>query len=193
VGFYSGFIVADKITVESRRAGLPPEQGVRWTAGQRRLRGRAITRAERGTSVILHLREDARSSQRLAPEAAHQQILRPHQPAHPDGRESGRTAGGRPARPDGQDRRVGNRQQGQRAVDAAQEGHHRRAVHRVLQADQPRLEPPLAWTHNRVEGSTEYTQLLYIPATPFDLWDRDKKAGVKLYVKRVFIMDDAER
>jgi hypothetical protein len=124
----------------------------------------------------------------------HRQVLRPHQPAHPDGkggvgrrREEGEPGGG-------QDRRVGNRQQGQRAVDAPQERHHRRRSTRTSTSrSATTTRTPLAYTHNRVEGRSEYTQLLYIPAkAPFDLWNRDKRGGVKLYVKRVFIMDDAE-
>jgi hypothetical protein len=92
-----------------------------------------------------------------------------------------------------QDRRMGDRQPGQRPVVAAQEGHHRRAVRSRSTSRSATTTRPAGLVHNRVEGSTEYTQLLYIPAkAPMDLWNREKTAGVKLYVKRVFIMDDAE-
>ena len=87
-----------------------------------------------------------------------------------------------------------NRQPGLRPVGAPEERHHRRGVQRVLQARRPRLRRPAGWSHSRVEGKQEYTSLLYIPArAPFDLWDRDSRHGIKLYVRRVFIMDDAEQ
>ena len=135
VGFYSGFIVADKITVESRRAGMKETEGVRWiSGGAGDFEVETITRAERGTSVILHLRDDAHGlRQQLEAQGHHQQVLRPHQPAHPDGkgrveRRRADHPGGRDRRPrarrHGQDRRVGNRQPGQRPVDAPQERHH---------------------------------------------------------------------
>ena len=195
VGFYSGFIVADRITVESRRAGLPPEAGVRWTsAGAGEFEVEAITRPERGTRVILHLREDAsdylstwRLKSIIAKYSDH--IALPirmrkeewkegedHQPGQmvlTDEWETVNQASALWTRP-------------KKDISAEQYA----AFYQAISHDP---EAPLAWAHNKVEGSTEYTQLLYIPArAPFDLWNRDKKAGVKLYVKRVFIMDEAE-
>ena len=191
VGFYSGFIVADKITVESRRAGLPAEEGVRWTSeGAGDFEVETITRAERGTSVILHLREGEEeflSSWKLKSivskysdhislpilmqkeewdaEASKQKMLDEWAPVN--------KAAALWARP---------------KSEITKEQYEE--FYKQISYD---TEPPLAYTHNRVEGRSEYTQLLYIPAkAPFDLWNRDKRGGVKLYVKRVFIMDDAE-
>jgi len=195
VGFYSGFIVADKITVESRRAGLKPEEGVRWTSGgSGDFEVETLTRAERGTSVILHLREDATeylSSWKLKDiigkysdhialpirmrkeEWKEGQDNQPGEMVLTDEWETVNQASALWTRP-------------KKDVTAEQYGEFYKAISHDFEA-------PLAWAHNRVEGSTEYTQLLFIPArAPFDLWNRDKKAGVKLYVKRVFIMDDAE-
>jgi len=195
VGFYSGFIVADRITVESRRAGLPVEQGVRWTsAGTGEFEVEAITRKERGTSVILHLKDDAtdylstwklksiigRYSDHISlPILMRKEEWKEGEDGQPGGMvltdewETVNQASALWARP---------------RKDIADDQY--KSFYKQLTHDH---EDPLAWSHNRVEGSTEYTQLLYIPArAPFDLWNREKAAGVKLYVKRVFIMDDAE-
>jgi hypothetical protein len=145
VGFYSGFIVADKITVESRRAGLKPEEGVRWTAAARATsRWKPSPAPQRGTSVILHLRDDAEEylnawklKQVIGKYSDHISLpILMEKEEWKDGEKPQRRK--RRARRHGQDRRVGNRQQGQRPVDAPQEGHHRRAVRRVLQDHQPR-------------------------------------------------------
>ena len=198
---YSGFIVADKITVESRRAGLPPSRACAGSAP-----APATSRSSRSTArraapaSSCTSRTMPRIPERLEAQERHRQILRPHQPAHPDGKGRGKD-GEDPSNENGSRQpgawsrpASGSRQQGQRPVDAPQEGRHRRAVPGLLQDHQPRpRQTPLTWAHNRVEGNTEYTQLPTCPATRrMDLWDRDKKAGVKLYVKRVFIMDDAE-
>ncbi|TSE29738.1 molecular chaperone HtpG [Tepidimonas charontis] len=191
VGFYSGFIVADRIVVESRRAGLPAEQGVRWSSdGSGSFETETITRAARGTSVILHLREDKteylsrwRLKSIIGKYSDHISlpILMPKEQWDKDKGEyvlldeweqvnAASALWTRPKR------------------DISDEQYI--AFYKTIAHDD---EAPLAWSHHRVEGSTEYTQLLYIPAkAPFDLWNRDKKAGVKLYVQRVFIMDDAE-
>ncbi|WP_395702647.1 molecular chaperone HtpG [Aquabacterium sp.] len=192
VGFYSGFIVADRITVETRRAGLPPEQGVRWSSeGTGEFELETLTRAERGTDVILHLRaEEAddflktwRLKSIIGKYSDHislpilmrkeewdaeksQQVLK-------DEWETVNKAAALWARSKSD------------ITDAEYQ-----AFYQQISYD---TEPPLTYTHNRVEGRSEYTQLLYVPAkAPFDLWNRDKRGGVKLYVKRVFIMDDAE-
>ena len=195
VGFYSGFIVADKITVESRRAGLPTEEGVRWTSGGAGdFEVEAITRAQRGTSITLHLREDAEDYLNLwklksiiSKYADHISL--------PILMEKEEWKDGENDQP-GDMVKTGEWEAVNQASalwtrpkkDISDEQYA--AFYKAISHDH---EAPLTWSHNRVEGSTEYTQLLYIPAkAPFDLWNREKSAGVKLYVKRVFIMDDAE-
>lgn len=191
VGFYSGFIVADKITVESRRAGLKAEEGVRWiSGGSGDFETETITRAARGTSVILHLREDAteylnrwKLKQIIGKYSDHISLPILMQKEEWDQEKSEYVL-----------------QEEWEAVNSASALWTRAKkdisdeqytdFYKAISYD---TEAPLNWSHNRVEGSTEYTQLLYIPAkAPQDLWNRDKKAGVKLYVKRVFIMDEAE-
>ncbi len=195
VGFYSGFIVADKITVESRRAGVPPEEGVRWiSGGTGDFEVEAITRAQRGTSVILHLRAEAEeylnawklksiinkySDHISLPIVMEKEEWKEGENDQPGGMvktgdwETVNKASALWTRP-------------KKEVTEEQYAEFYKAISHDFEA-------PLTWSHNRVEGNTEYTQLLYIPAkAPFDLWNRDKKAGVKLYVKRVFIMDEAE-
>ena len=203
VGFYSGFIVADKITVESRRAGLPAEEGVRWTSGGAGdFEVETITRAARGTSVILHLREEAQEylnlwqlKQVIGKYSDH--ISLPilmekeewKEGEKVEGDESGATKGGAMV-PTGEWEPVNKASAlwTRPKKDITDEQYAE--FYKTVSHD---FEAPLAWSHNRVEGSTEYTQLLFIPAkAPFDLWNRDHKGGVKLYVKRVFIMDDAE-
>ena len=196
VGFYSGFIVADRITVESRRAGLPASEGVRWASGGAGdFEVEAIERAARGTSVILHLREDAEEflnawkiKQVIGKYSDH--ISLPILMEKEEWKESEKE--GEP----GQMVKTGEWETVNKASalwtrpkkDITDEQYQ--DFYKSISHD---FENPLTWSHNRVEGNTEYTQLLYIPAkAPFDLWNRDKKAGVKLYVKRVFIMDDAE-
>ena len=191
VGFYSGFIVADRITVETRRAGLPADQGVRWSSeGTGEYELETITKPGRGTDVILHLREGeeeflktwrvkstiAKYSDHISlpilmkketwdAEAAKQVVTDEWEPVNKASALWSRSKS-----------------------DITPEQYEE--FYKQISHDS---EAPLAYTHNRVEGRSEYTQLLYIPAkAPFDLWNRDKRGGVKLYVKRVFIMDDAE-
>lgn len=195
VGFYSGFIVADKITVESRRAGLPPEQGVRWvSAGVGNFEVEPITRAARGTSVTLHLREDAvefaatwKLKGIINKYADH--ISLPILMRKEEWKEGEDNKGGEMVLTDTWE--TVNKASAlwtRPKKDITDEQYTE--LYKQISHD---FEAPLTWSHNRVEGSTEYTQLLYLPAkAPFDLWNRDKKGGVKLYVKRVFIMDDAE-
>ncbi len=195
VGFYSGFIVADRITVESRRAGLPTSQGVRWSSdGTGEFEVADIERAERGTSITLHLKEDAQdylNAYKLKSiiNKYSDHISLPILMAKEEWKEGE------------------NDQPGEMVVTGEWETVNQaaalwtRAKKDITQDQYDEFykqisydsEAPLATTHNRVEGSTEYTQLLFIPSkAPMDMFNRDKAAGVKLYVKRVFIMDDAQ-
>jgi molecular chaperone HtpG len=191
VGFYSGFIVADRITVESRRAGLPAEEGVRWTSeGAGDFEVETITRAERGTSVILHLREGEEeflSSWKLrsiiSKYSDHISLPILMQKEEWDAEAKKQVMKDEWA-PVNKASALWSRPKSEITKEQYEE------FYKQISYD---TEAPLAYTHNRVEGRSEYTQLLYIPSkAPFDLWNRDKRGGVKLYVKRVFIMDDAE-
>ena len=195
VGFYSGFIVADRITVESRRAGSPAGEGVRWTSGGTGdFEVETIERAARGTSVILHLREDA--SEYLSAWKL-KDIINKYSDhiALPILMEKEEWKEGENDQPGGMVKTGAWETVNQASAlwtrakkDISDEQYTE--FYKAISHD---YEAPLSWSHNRVEGNTEYTQLLYIPGkAPFDLWNREKKAGVKLYVKRVFIMDDAE-
>ena len=191
VGFYSGFIVADKITVESRRAGLPAAEGVRWVSGGTGdFEVEAIERAARGTSVTLHLRDDAseylshwKLKSIIGKYSDHISLPILMQKEDWD-QEKSEYVQKDEWEPVNKASALWTRAK----KDITQEQYD--DFYKNISYDQ---DAPLAHSHNRVEGSTEYTQLLYIPSkAPQDLWNRDKKAGIKLYVKRVFIMDDAE-
>ncbi len=191
VGFYSGYIVADRITVESRRAGVSADEGVRWSSeGTGDFEVETIHRETRGTDVILHLREGedeflstwklksviSKYSDHISlPVLMRKETWDAEKGENviADDWEAVNKAAALWARSKSE------------VTDAEY-----KTFYETLTYDQT---PPLAYTHNRVEGRSEYTQLLYIPAkAPMDLWNRDKRGGVKLYVKRVFIMDDAE-
>jgi molecular chaperone HtpG len=191
VGFYSGFIVADRITVETRRAGARPEDGVRWSSeGTGDFEVETITRAQRGTDVILHLRdgeEEFLSAWKLKSiigkysDHISLPVLMPKTKWDEEKKEQVSTDEWEPVN---KAAALWTRPKSEITDAQYQE------FYKQISYDP---DPPLAYTHNRVEGRTEYTQLLYVPAkAPFDLWNRDKRGGVKLYVKRVFIMDDAE-
>jgi molecular chaperone HtpG len=191
VGFYSGFIVADKITVESRRAGLPAAEGVRWVSGGTGdFEVETIERAARGTSVILHLREDAgdyldrwKLKSIIGKYSDHISLPILMQKEEWDAEKSAYVK-----QDEWEAVNSANALWARNKKDISDEQYAE--FYKNLSYD---TQAPLAWSHNRVEGSTEYTQLLYIPAkAPQDLWNRDRKAGIKLYVKRVFIMDEAE-
>ena len=203
VGFYSGFIVADKITVETRRAGAPASEGVRWiSGGTGDFEVEAIERATRGTSIILHLREDAlqyantwKLKEIVGKYSDHISLpILMEKEEWKDGELIGKDES--EGRQPGSMVKTGEWEAINKATalwtrpkkDVTEEQY--KDFYKQISKD---FAEPLTWTHNRVEGSTEYTQLLYIPSqAPQDLWNRDKKAGIKLYVKRVFIMDDAE-
>ena len=192
VGFYSAFIVADKVTVETRRAGLSASEAVRWeSAGDGEFTIDAIDRTERGTTITLHLRDgedDFLSSYRL------QHIIRKYSdhislPIRMPKEEWDAEAQQQKVTGEWESVNQASALWTRNKSDISDEQYQ--AFYQHIAHDH---EAPLAWTHNRVEGRSEYTQLLYIPArAPFDLWDRNHKAGLKLYVKRVFIMDDADQ
>jgi len=184
VGFYSAFIVADRVEVLSRRAGLPEEAGVRWeSSADGQFTVENITRAERGTAVILHLKDDAkefldswrlRSLVRRYSDHIAFPVHMPKEGAATLEYETVNRGTALWARP---------------KSEIKDEEYHE--FYQYLSHD---TTEPLAWSHNRVEGKRDYTSLIYIPAAaPFDLWQRDGARGLKLYVRRVFIMDDAEQ
>ena len=203
VGFYSGFIVADRITVESRRAGAPAHQGVRWASeGTGEFEVAEIERAARGTSITLHLKDDALDYLNawklkgiinkysdhislpilMAKEEWKDGELIENDPS------GGRQPGGMVFTGEFETVNQAAALWTRAKKDITQEQYDE--FYKQISYDQ---QAPLATTHNRVEGSTEYTQLLFIPSkAPMDMFNRDKAAGVKLYVKRVFIMDDAQ-
>ncbi|SDD10867.1 molecular chaperone HtpG [Paraburkholderia lycopersici] len=192
VGFYSGFIVADKITVESRRAGLPAAEGVRWTsAGEGEFSVEAIERAQRGTSITLHLRED---EDELLSAWKLKSIIQKYSdhvglPIEMKKEEWDAEKSEMVTKDEYETINQASALWTRAKSDISDEQYQQFYQH--LAHDH---QNPLAWTHNRVEGRSEYTQLLYVPShAPFDLWNRDHKSGLKLYVKRVFIMDDAEQ
>jgi molecular chaperone HtpG len=204
VGFYSGFIVAEKITVETRRAGAKAEEGVRWiSGGTGDFDVETITRAERGTSVILHLREEAleyantwklkeivgKYSDHISlPILMEKEEWKDGELIDPKDEKGGRQPGAMLKTGEWETINKASALWTRPKKDISDEQYA--DFYKQISRD---FEAPLTWTHNRVEGSTEYTQLLYIPSkAPQDLWNRDKKAGIKLYVKRVFIMDEAE-
>ncbi len=185
VGFYSSFIVSDRVTLITRRAGLGPEHGVRWESdGQGSYNLETVEKAGRGTQVILHLRED--QSEFIEPmrlrSIVHKysdHISLPIRMKATGGEgkneyETVNRASALWARP-------------KKDISAEEyEEFYKHVAHD--------FEAPLAYTHNHVEGRQSYTSLLYVPKrAPFDLWDRERRHGIKLYVRRVFIMDDAEQ
>ncbi len=191
VGFYSGFIVADRLTVETRRAGAPASEGVRWTSeGAGDFEVEAIDKLTRGTDVILHLREgedEFLSSWKLrsiiSKYSDHISLPILMQKEEWDQEKSEQVLKDE-WEPVNQAAALWARSKSDITEEQYQE------FYKQISHDS---RAPLAHTHNRVEGRSEYTQLLYVPAhAPQDLWNREKRGGLKLYVKRVFIMDDAE-
>ncbi len=184
VGFYSSFIVADRVVVESRRAGLTAADAVRWESdGQGEFTVETVERAARGTTVTLHLKpEEGEFSQPLRLET----LIRRYSDhiAFPVKLSKG-----------GDDPREAAAVNSATALwtrpRAEIKEEEYKEFYKHLSHD---FADPLTWSHNRVEGKREYTSLLYLPSrAPFDLWNRDAPRGLKLYVQRVFIMDDAEQ
>ena len=185
VGFYSSFIVADKVTVTSRRAGLTAEHGVRWeSGGEGDYTIENVARPERGTEIVLHLREGEDEFldgwrlrniiKKYSDHITLPILMKPEAEEEDAGEyETVNKASALWARP---------------RNEISEEEYTEFYKHVAHD-----FEDPLAWTHNHVEGKLEYTSLLYLPKrAPFDLWDRERRHGIKLYVRRVFIMDDAE-
>ncbi|MCH8248161.1 MAG: molecular chaperone HtpG [Proteobacteria bacterium] len=184
VGFYSAFIVADKVTVESRRAGLEADAAVRWESdGKGEFTIENIDRAECGTRVTLHLKKD---ESEFAESFRIESLIRKYSD-HIGFPVSLTEIGGEDtaAKVVNSATALWTRSRTDVSEDEYKE------FYKHLSHD---FADPLIWSHNRVEGKREYTSLLYIPsAAPFDLWNREKPRGLKLYVQRVFIMDDAEQ
>ncbi|MET0100213.1 MAG: molecular chaperone HtpG [Sedimenticola sp.] len=194
VGFYSAFIVADKVTLTTRRAGLGAEHGVRWeSSGEGSYTVETIEKAGRGTDITLHLREDEdeflegfRLRSIISKFSDHVAMPIEMLQEQFGGEEE-----------EGEEKKAPEWEQVNRGTalwmrnksDITDEEYGEFYKH--IGHD---FEDPMAHVHNRVEGTNEYTSLLYIPSrAPFDLWDRDQKHGVKLYVRRVFIMDEADK
>ena len=186
VGFYSAFIVADRVEVLTRKAGAPAAEAVRWeSSADGEFTVEQVARQERGTSVILHLKEEAR-------EFAQSHRLRALIHRYSDHlsfpvmmRKEGKGDDGGEYEAVNQAKALWTRPRAE-VSDEEYQQFYQHIAHDY--AD------PLAWSHNRVEGKREYTSLLYVPGhAPFDLWQREAARGLKLYVRRVFIMDDAEQ
>ena len=192
VGFYSAFIVADRITVETRRAGLPATDGVRWESdGSGEFTVESIDRPQRGTSITMHLREgedEFLSTHKL------KSIIRKYSdhislPIQMNKEEWDAEKNEHVTKDELESINQSSALWARAKSEITEEQYDEFYKH--LSHD---YENPLCYSLNRVEGRSEFTQLLYVPArAPFDLWDRNKRGGIKLYVKRVFIMDDAEQ
>ncbi|APG50859.1 TPA: molecular chaperone HtpG [Providencia stuartii] len=186
VGFYSAFIVADKVTVRSRAAGAAADQGVFWeSAGEGEYTIADIEKADRGTEITLHLREDEKEfldSWRLRSVISKysDHIALPVE-IEVKNEEDGTITWEKI----NQAKALWTRNKSEISDEEYTE------FYKHISHD---YADPLTWSHNRVEGKQEYTSLLYIPSqAPFDLWNREQRHGLKLYVQRVFIMDDAEQ
>jgi molecular chaperone HtpG len=192
VGFYASFIVADRVTLLTRRAGLTAEHGVHWeSTGEGDYTIETVTRENRGTEVTLHLRpeeDELLSGPRL------REILRKYSdhisiPILMKKEQWDATA--RAQVTTGEDEQINQAS----ALWARPKSEITEAqYHEFYKHVAHDFEPPLAYTHSKIEGRQEYTQLLFIPQrAPYDLWDREHRHGIKLYIRRVFIMDDAEQ
>ncbi|WP_339723753.1 molecular chaperone HtpG [uncultured Paraglaciecola sp.] len=203
VGFYSAFIVADNVTVRTRAAGDDKSQGVQWqSAGEGEFTIADIEKADRGTEITLHLKEEEKEflddwrlrsivskySDHISIPVKMFKAEEPERegPKGPDG-EEGEKIPAVPAFWEAVNKATALWTRDK--SDVSEEEY--KEFYKHISHD---FSDPLTWSHNKVEGKTEYTSLLYIPSkAPFDMWNRDHKHGLKLYVQRVFIMDDAEQ
>ena len=195
VGFYSAFIVADKVVVKTRKAGMTAEQGVHWESdGKGEYTVKHVTKQQRGTEITLYVKEDQEEylddhRLRTIIQKYSDHILLPICMSKAETEDDKKKKdSGEIVVPEEEVVNQANALWTMSKSDIKEEQYQE--LYKHISHD---FENPLAWAHNKVEGSVEYTSLLYVPArAPFDLWDRDHKRGLKLYVKRVFIMDDAE-
>jgi len=190
VGFYSAFIVADKVTLVSRRAGLGPEHGVRWESdGKGTYQLETVEKPGRGTDVILHLRDDEKEFlepwrlRGIIAKFSDHIALPVEMLSEPLGDEK------EAKQPEYERVNQGTALWMRNKAEVTDEEY--KDFYKHISHD---FDEPLTWAHNRVEGTNEYSALLYLPKrAPWDLWDREQKHGVKLYVRRVFIMDEADK
>jgi len=193
VGFYSSFIVADRVTLLTRRAGLAAEHGVRWeSSGEGSFTLETVEKETRGSDVILHLREDEdefldpfrlRTIVQKFSDHIPIPIMMPKETIGGDKEKDGE------AEAEEEQVNRGSAMWMRAKSEISEDDYHQFYKHVAHD-----FEEPLAYAHNKVEGTNEYTALLYLPKhAPFDLWDRAPKHGVKLYVRRVFIMDEADK
>ena len=192
VGFYSGFIVADSISVESRKAGLTKEQAVRWeSAGDGAFTVEQVSKDRRGTTITLHIKPE---ESELLNSWKIKSIIRKYSdhisiPIQMFKEEWSEESKSQVIKDELETINEANALWTRNKNDISEDQYHE--FYKNISND---FENPLSYSHNRVEGRSEFTQLLYIPKkAPFDLWDRSKRSGIKLYVKRVFIMDDSEQ
>ncbi|MBW3138308.1 molecular chaperone HtpG [Ferrimonas balearica] len=196
VGFYSAFIVADKVTVRSRAAGYGADAGVEWvSAGEGDFTVTNIDKPERGTEIVLHLRDEEREflddwrlKQIITKYSDHISIpVEMWEAGTPEREEDGETI----AATEGQWGAVNKATALWTLAKSEISDDDYKAFYKHVAHD---WDDPLIWAHNKVEGKQEYTSLLYIPSrAPFDLWNRENQHGLKLYVQRVFIMDEAKQ
>jgi molecular chaperone HtpG len=192
VGFYSAFIVADKVTLTTRRAGMTADEGVRWeSTGEGSYTIENVDRPQRGTEIVLHLRDDEKEFadgwrlrsiiSKFSDHIAIPVEMLNEPPPAAEGEEQ--------QQPEWEQVNTGTALWLRNKSEVSDEEYHE--FYKNTCHD---FEDPLAWAHNRVEGTHEYSSLLFVPSrAPFDMWDREQKHGVKLYVRRVFIMDEADK
>ncbi len=200
VGFYSAYIVADKVSLITRRAGLEPEHGVRWSSdGRGQYDIETLEVAERGTRVTLHLKDDEKEFlepwrlRTIISKFSDHIALRVEMKKESYGGEEEEDEAAKDQEaekaPEWERVNQGTALWMRNKADVSDDEY--KDFYKHISHD---FEEPLAWVHNRVEGTNEYSALLFVPKrAPWDLWDRDQKHGVKLYVRRVFIMDEAEK
>jgi molecular chaperone HtpG len=198
VGFYSSFIVADRVELFTRRAGLPASEGVHWeSAGEGEFSVENIDKTERGTTVVLHLREDdkefadgfrLRNLVRRYSDHIGFPVKMFEEQVPPAPVEEGEAEPEAKA-PEFETVNSARALWTRARTDVSEEEY--KEFYKHISHD---FQEPLLWSHNKVEGKREYTSLLYLPAkAPFDMWNRDAPKGLKLYVQKVFIMDDADQ